>query len=554
MKLVPDTIAARLRSAFAAVIVLLVIVAVIGMASMASNQQRMDQINGDYAAKAALAQTMRTSVYERMITLRNLALITSLSDLGAETQRMQAQQEAYRKAEATLAPMLKGARNAVSPESTLLQRIRELDARARPVMANSAQLALAGQADQVYQVLVNELLPVQTQWMAALQQLVAMEEKQMAAAVEAAQAANAQARMLLVGVSVLAVLVGVAVSEWLTRALLNQLGGELGYAMNIAERIASGDLTVEVRTRNDRPSLLGAMRVMRDNLAGIVDDVRTRTDVISTACAEIAAGNLDLSERTERQASTLERTNSQAEQLRATVRENSGHARQADTMAQAASRIAGEGGQVVRDVVATMGSIHDSASRIVDIIGVIDGIAFQTNILALNAAVEAARAGEQGRGFAVVASEVRNLAHRSASAAREIKQLIADAMDKVQSGSKLVSHAGTTIDDVVTSVQRVTAIMGEISTASAAQHDGVAAVSGTIADLDRVTQQNAALVEEAAAAASELEQQAVLLGRAVSRFRVASGNDTGQTRQATAGTATPLTLIDTATIRAEETS
>jgi methyl-accepting chemotaxis protein len=521
MKLIPTTIAARMRGAFAAVIVLLVIVAVIGMVSMASNQQRMDRISSDYAAKAALAQTMRTTVYERMITLRNLALITSLSDLGPETQRMQMQEDTYRKAEATLASMLKAPGNTLTPESKLLQRVRELDAHARPVMANSAQLALAGQADQVYQILVNELLPVQTQWMAGLQQLVVLEEKQMAAAVDAAQAANAQARMLLVGVSVLAVLVGVAVSESLTRVLLNQLGGELGYAMNIAHRIASGDLTVEIGTRNDRSSLLGAMRVMRDNLAGIVDDVRTRTDVIATACAQIAAGNLDLSERTERQASTLERTSSQAEQLRATVRENSGHARHADTMAQEASRIAGEGGQVVRDVVATMGSIHDSASRIVDIIGVIDGIAFQTNILALNAAVEAARAGEQGRGFAVVASEVRNLAHRSASAAREIKQLIADAMDKVQSGSKLVSHAGATIDEVVASVQRMTFIMGEIITASAAQHDSVAAVTGTIADLDRVTQQNAALVEEAAAAAGELEQQALLLGQAVSRFRVA---------------------------------
>jgi methyl-accepting chemotaxis protein len=277
------------------------------------------------------------------------------------------------------------------------------------------------------------------------------------------------------------------------------------------------------------------MKIMRDNLASIVDDVRARTDVISTACAEIAAGNLDLSERTERQASTLERTSSQAEQLQATVRDNSGHACQASSMAQAASQIAVEGGQVVRDVVATMESIHDSASRIVNIIGVIDGIAFQTNILALNAAVEAARAGEHGRGFAIVASEVRNLAHRSAAAAREIKQLIKDAMDEVQSGSSLVSRAGATIDDVVASVQNVTVIMGEISTASAAQHDGVAAVTNTIADLDRVTQQNAALVEEAAAAAGELEQQAILLGQAVSRFRVARTQPTASMGLAVSG-------------------
>jgi methyl-accepting chemotaxis protein len=267
------------------------------------------------------------------------------------------------------------------------------------------------------------------------------------------------------------------------------------------------------------------MKEMRNSLVGIVSRVRRGTETIGTASREIAAGNIDLSSRTELQASSLEKTASAMERLTGTVKQNADNAREANHLAATASDVASKGGQVVSQVVETMGSINDSANKIVDIIGVIDGIAFQTNILALNAAVEAARAGEQGRGFAVVASEVRNLAQRSAAAAKEIKALIGDSVDKVERGSKLVGQAGVTMDEVVASVKRVTDIMGEIANASAEQSAGIEQVNQSIIEMDSMTQQNAALVEEAAAAAQSLQDQAAELARVVSIFRLTEGEE-----------------------------
>ncbi|MDL2354784.1 MAG: methyl-accepting chemotaxis protein, partial [Pseudomonadota bacterium] len=307
----------------------------------------------------------------------------------------------------------------------------------------------------------------------------------------------------------------------IARVLLKQLGGEPDYASGIARQIAEGDLSVVIDIEpDDRASMLHGIRAMRDALAKIVGQVRASTDLIATASAEIAAGNLDLSSRTEQQASSLEETAASMEELTSTVRQNADNARQANQLAASASDVASKGGAVVARVVDTMASINDSSKKIVDIISVIDGIAFQTNILALNAAVEAARAGEQGRGFAVVAAEVRNLAQRSAAAAKEIKTLIGASVDTVTAGNKLVADAGSTMDEVVASVRRVTDIMAEITAASNEQSVGIAQVNQAIVEMDSVTQQNAALVEQAAAAAESMKSQAARLSDVVSVFRL----------------------------------
>ncbi|WP_295999622.1 methyl-accepting chemotaxis protein [Rugamonas sp.] len=343
--------------------------------------------------------------------------------------------------------------------------------------------------------------------------------------IEAARSGDeryASSRLWIIALLAASVALGALAATVITAWLVKRLGGEPDYAVEIAGRIAAGELSVEVRTApNDRASLLFAMKTMRDSLADIVGQVRGATDTIASASDQIVAGNLDLSARTEQQASSLEETAASMEQLTSAVKQNADSARQANQLALSASEIAQKGGLVVSQVVDTMGSINASARKIVDIIGVIDGIAFQTNILALNAAVEAARAGEQGRGFAVVASEVRNLAQRSAAAAKEIKTLIGNSVEQVGNGSKLVEQAGATMEDVVVSVRRVTDIMGEITAAGREQSAGIEQVNVAIAQMDAVTQQNAALVEEATAASQSMQDQASALAQLVTVFQLA---------------------------------
>jgi methyl-accepting chemotaxis protein len=312
-------------------------------------------------------------------------------------------------------------------------------------------------------------------------------------------------------------------SVLITRSILRQLGGEPGAAADITHRIAEGDLTVHIPLKpNDTTSLLHAIRSMRDSFSGIVGQVRSGSEGVATASAEIAQGNHDLSARTEQQASALEQTAASMEELGSTVKQNADSARQANQLAQSASTVAVKGGEVVGQVVETMKGINEASRRISDIISVIDGIAFQTNILALNAAVEAARAGEQGRGFAVVASEVRALAGRSAEAAKEIKTLIGASVDRVEHGTTLVDQAGATMNEVVSAIKRVTDIMGEISAASHEQSLGVAQVGEAVGHMDQTTQQNAALVEQMAAAASGLKSQAQDLVQVVAVFKLGS--------------------------------
>ena len=341
------------------------------------------------------------------------------------------------------------------------------------------------------------------------------------AAVEEAKQVSRQVYAATVLLLAISLAIAVVAMLMLYRRLTRELGGEPAQARNIAEKISAGDFAVPIDIRSgDTSSLLFAMKAMRDNLAGLVSQVRVSTEAIASASQQIASGNADLSSRTESQASSLEETASSMEELTSTVKQNADNARQANQLAVSASEVAVKGGAVVSEVVDTMGSINESARKIVDIIGVIDGIAFQTNILALNAAVEAARAGEQGRGFAVVASEVRSLAQRSAQAAKEIKALIDNSVEKVDAGSKLVDQAGTTMQEVVESIRRVTDIMGEISAASHEQTAGIEQVQEAVTQMDDSTQQNAALVEEAAAAAESLREQANKLMQVVGVFKL----------------------------------
>ena len=336
----------------------------------------------------------------------------------------------------------------------------------------------------------------------------------------AAEAAALKSRTtaVLLGGGAVAVLLAAVLAILLTR----NITVPLGEAVALAQRVAQGDLgsRIVVRSRDETGELMAALRDMNASLVRIVGEVRGGTETIATASGQIAAGNMDLSSRTEQQASSLEETASSMEELTAAVKQNADNALAARSLAASASAVAVRGGAVVAEVVQTMGSINDSSRKIADIIGVIDGIAFQTNILALNAAVEAARAGEQGRGFAVVATEVRNLAQRSSQAAREIKGLIDDSVDKVGAGSKLVDQAGATMQDVVGSVQRLSAIIGDITDASEEQRVGIEQVNEAISQMDQVTQQNAALVEQAAAAANAMQDQAAQLSQAVQVFRL----------------------------------
>jgi methyl-accepting chemotaxis protein len=376
-----------------------------------------------------------------------------------------------------------------------------------------------GQRDEASKLLASETLPALDVLLADVKVLNEIQQRQLEATGAAARKNIDLSRNLIFSFGLLGLLCCIGFGFWLTRSITLPLNK----AVRIAKTVAAGNFSsdIKVLSNDETGQLMQALKGMNENLSHTIGEVRNATGAISTAARQIAAGNMDLSGRTEAQASSLEQTAASMEQLTATVKQNAEHTRRANQLAAGASEVAVKGGKVVYQVVETMSSISDSSKKIIDIISVIEGIAFQTNILALNAAVEAARAGEQGRGFAVVATEVRNLAQRSAAAAKEIKSLIGDSAEKVDTGSKLVSEAGHTMEEIVSSIQRVTDIMGEIARASMEQSAGIAQVNQAVAHMDQTTQQNAALVEEAAAAAGSLEQQAENLLQFVSVFTLA---------------------------------
>ncbi|QYF95895.1 MCP four helix bundle domain-containing protein [Massilia sp. PAMC28688] len=514
----------RLGLGFSLVLFFLVAVTSIGIYNMRLIQDRLDNVVGVNNVVNRLVVEMRNNVADRITSLRILTLLSEPDDMAPEMKRVNDLAAAYGAAQQKLSEKFAKEAATTPQEKELLKQIKEHEGAAMPAIAKASELWMAGNAEAATKVLIREIRPHQKKWMAALEQLAVLEEKQTAQAAQAAAGEYQTARNAMLAFAIFAVLVGLAAAVVITRKLIKQLGGEPDYTARIASSIAQGDLSISIDTTNaGKGSLLMEVREMRNSLKDIVGQVRHGTETIGTASREIAAGNLDLSSRTEMQASSLEKTASAMEELTSTVKQNADNAREANLLAATASEVARKGGEVVAQVVDTMGSINTSANKIVDIIGVIDGIAFQTNILALNAAVEAARAGEQGRGFAVVASEVRNLAQRSAAAAKEIKTLIGDSVEKVERGSKLVGQAGVTMDEVVASVRRVTDIMSEISNASQEQSAGIEQVNLSIIEMDSMTQQNASLVEQAAAAAQSLQDQAGELAHVVSVFKLVEG-------------------------------
>ncbi|UCZ77357.1 methyl-accepting chemotaxis protein [Dickeya zeae] len=415
-------------------------------------------------------------------------------------------------------------------EKLKLKKSRELLAQlnqARPPYSNAVrkvmELSMSGQQEQARALILGELLSAQTMLFNVMDTMITEHKND---TVEMSQHFMADARdagSLLLIVTAISALLGALVAWLITRQVKGQLGGEPAYASHIAQQVAQGNLAVEVQLHaNDQHSLLAAMHTMRDNLSHIVSQVRQSSESIATGSQQIAIGNADLSQRTEEQAASLQQTAASMEQMSQTIHQNGETVREAALLATTASQTAAKGSDVVSDVICTMQEITSSSQKIGDIISVIDSIAFQTNILALNAAVEAARAGEQGRGFAVVAGEVRSLAQRSASAAREIKTLITESMEKVESGSRRVSHAGVTMGEIVSQARHVAELINEIGVTTGEQESGIGQIHQAVSQLDQVTQQNAALVEQSASAAESLNAQASHLVQLVNAFILVS--------------------------------
>nr|WP_315213615.1 methyl-accepting chemotaxis protein [uncultured Duganella sp.] len=493
-----------------AFMLILAAVSILGVSSIGAAFKQQDHINDKrlaplYVAREALAQTG--------LAARNAYIFTDDAQAAKELAIVDEQKAIYLAAVEKMAPNFAGDAQFNKVKAGLLTMA---DALKQP-----RKLREAKQMEEFGTFLVNDCSPLRRQIVADMAVLMTQEQKEAAAASDQSEASAATARSWTIALTVAAFILSLLIAALIKRVLLKQLGGEPAYAAEIANKIAQGDLAIAVDIKaGDDHSLLFAIKTMRDSLASIVGQVRQGTDAIASASSEIAHGNEDLSSRTATQASSLEKVATAMEELTSTVKQNASNAQQANTLAQTASSVSEQGGEVMQQVTDTMASINESSKKIVDIISVIDGIAFQTNILALNAAVEAARAGEQGRGFAVVATEVRNLAQRSAAAAKEIKALIDDSVTKVGTGSELVLKAGTTMHAVVDSVKRVTEIMGEISIASAEQSQGIGEVGGAIGEMDGMTQQNMALVEEASAAAHELQSQASSLAGLVGQFKL----------------------------------
>ena len=508
----------QLVAGFALVILLLVGLGVFSLYEVSAENDHVAALRDKWAASVSSSLRMQNALNQMRLSEFRMASTDKAAEVQAVDSRMEPRIEAFRSASAEYEKLISEPeeKTAFADIQVLMPQYMDLDQQVRTA-------AKAGNPQQAMSILTGQSGTVRDAVAKDIDKIVAINEQGTSREGKVADEAYHAAIALVVGLIVAAAAVALGVALFIARGFARQLGGEPREAAAMASAIAAGNLRVAVPLKaGDNTSLMHALATMKEQLTGIVRGIKSSSESISVAASEIAQGNTDLSQRTEEQAASLEQTASSMEQLTSAVRHNADNARQASQLAGTGSGVAQRGGAEIGRVVATMHEIAESSARVAEIISVIEGIAFQTNILALNAAVEAARAGEQGRGFAVVAGEVRALAQRSASAAKEIKDLITESVTRIDTGSKLVENAGRTMDEIVSSAGRTTDIMNELAAASEEQSIGIGQVNTAITQMDEVTQQNAALVEQASAAAQALAQQAQALRDAVSVFSVDS--------------------------------
>ena len=506
-------ISTRLSATFALLVAMLLVVSGVAAMQLSSMHQTQKRIAENILVSVQLINQLNTDLVKaRLLELRHVfnSELSYKENIEREMKGLQDEMDSIKNQYVSL---INSDQEKQTYESLLTERKEYVK-----LMATLFAVSRSGDTEKAREVLGGQSLELFNTSAKMLSDIIVIKNQQSANEVATAQRVYDQALILLAACGIVAVVLALVAAVWIIRSIQRPLR----VAVEVADKVAEGDLTgqIDVRSKDELGLLLAALQRMQASLIQTVQTVRTGADGVATASTQIAMGNVDLSSRTEEQASALEQTAASMEELGSTVRQNADNAKQANQLALNASSVAQQGGDVVGQVVDTMRGINDSSRKIADIIGVIDSIAFQTNILALNAAVEAARAGEQGRGFAVVAGEVRSLAQRSSEAAKEIKELITDSVDRVEQGSQLVDKAGATMSEVVASIRRVTDIVGEISAASTEQSQGVAQVGEAVTQMDQTTQQNAALVEESAAAADSLSKQAQELVDAVSVFKL----------------------------------
>ncbi len=515
------TMRKQLTAGFGGMALLMLVLTGLSWQAASEASDAFDHYVSGINARAEEAQHFGSAADRRAIAARNLVLASQPQDMEREKQAAEKAHQAVQEHLGQLKSLMASATDASDTARKLVADLEAIERRYGPVALSIVELAANGKRDEAIAKINAECRPLLKELLAKEDEYVEYTMRREHEMKKASATRLSRQRITLLAASAAALLMALGAGLLITRSVMRQLGAEPSDLGTSAERVAGGDLSpLPGSTSAPQGSVLASLATMQANLANIVAQVREASDSIATGSTQIAAGSTDLSQRTEEQASALQQTAATMEELSATVRHNADNASQANQLAQGASQVASKGGQVFSQVVGTMREINQSSGKIVDIIGVIDSIAFQTNILALNAAVESARAGEQGRGFAVVASEVRALAQRSAQAAKEIKTLITDSVKQVEEGSTLVDHATHAMQDMVDSIRRVTDIMGEISAANAEQSTGVNTLGQAVSQIDQATQQNAALVEESAAAAQSLQMQAQLLVKSVSVFRL----------------------------------